>query len=298
MLQVHVISPELPFPLYRGEVIDVFCLIDNLHRLGLKVHLHAFTSSRVSYDALESICASVQYYPKKKLLRPIPSKYPHAVSARAVDDLLANLLGDEAPILFIGNTTTYFLGHPDLSQRMKMVRIQNLEWEHVYQMAQHEPNILRRTYHATESRLLKEWELMLEYADLILPISPKGTAYMKEMYPDKTQFLPAFHPFEQVSSIAGQGGYCLFHGNLGREDAHESALFLIEEVFQFMPDIPFIVAGADPRPEIIEAINPFNHIVLRPNPGEHEMMDLLHQAHIHVLPTLQSASVKHKPSSK
>ena len=294
MLQLHVISPDLPFPLNRGEALDTFYLIENLSQLGMHIHLHAFTSSRVSYESLEGICESVRYYAKKKSLRPLPVKYPQSVSSRALDDLLVNLLGDEAPILFIGNTTTYFLGHPDLSQRVKMVRMHNLEWEHYYQLAQQEPNILRRKYYSAESRLLKEWESMLEYADLILPISPKGTAYMKGLYPKKTQFLPAFHPFEQVSSIAGQGGYCLFHGNLGMDDAHESVLFLIEEVFQYMPDIPLIVAGADPQPEIIEAISAFNHIVLRPNPGEHEMMDLLHQAHIHVLPTLRSASVKHK----
>ncbi|MEO0899284.1 MAG: glycosyltransferase, partial [Bacteroidota bacterium] len=253
-----------------------------------------FEYKRPQAPLLHEYCYEVRYYPRKSLFRSLPVKYPHIVTSRASDDLLKSLLLDDIPILFEGLHTTYFLGYPDLQDRKTWVRMHNIEWEYYYQLAQREQRVFRKQYLNAESRLLQEWEAILQYANKILTISPKDTVYFQDQYPDKTVYIPAFHENEEVTSKKGQGKYCLYHGNLSVPENHEAAMFLIYEVFQYLQDIQFYIAGSDPQPDLISAASSFRNIFLRHNPGDQEMEDLMKYAHIHVLPTFQSTGIKLK----
>ncbi|MDX1906283.1 MAG: glycosyltransferase family 1 protein [Bacteroidia bacterium] len=292
-MYLHVVSFDIPSPPTYGGVIDVYYKLKALHALGVKIILHTFWYSRPEAPDLLEICEDVVYYPRKPILRSLPVKIPHIVKSRGIDTLLDNLTDYPYPILFEGLHTTYYLGHPALRGRLRMVRMHNIEWEYYYQLAQRESDYLRKQYFLAESRLLREYEQVLAHADRIYTISPKDTSYYQETFPQKTAYLPAFHAHTSVTSLTGQGDYCLYHGKLSVPENHEAALYLIREVFAPL-GLPLIIAGAEPLPDLITAINAHENILLRPDPSVEEMDDLLRQAHIHVLPTFQATGIKLK----
>ncbi len=293
-MHVHIVSFDIPYPANYGGVIDVFYKIRALAEVGVKVHLHAFEYNRPQAPYLHEFCEEVRYYSRKSILKSLPVKYPHIIRSRASGDLLTSLLMDEHPIIFEGLHTTYFLSHPDLEYRKTFVRMHNIEWEYYYLLSQREARVLRKQYFNAESRLLKEWEPILSYTNKIFTISPKDTDYYKQLFPEKTLYLPAFHSNESVTSKLGQGKYCLYHGNLAVPENHEAAMFLIYEVLQYLPDIQFYIAGANPMADLISAASSFRNVFLRANPSEQEMEDLMRYAHIHVLPTFQASGIKLK----
>ncbi|MCI4668263.1 MAG: glycosyltransferase [Bacteroidia bacterium] len=293
-MHIHLVAFDIPYPANYGGVIDVFYKIKALSELGIKIHLHAFEYHRPQAPILYEYCEQVWYYPRKSILRSLPVKYPHIITSRASNQLLENLLEDDYPIFFEGLHTTYFLGHPELENRKKWVRMHNIEWEYYYLLSQKENRVFRKQYLNAESRLLKDWEAILKYASKIFTISPKDTEYYKESHQDKTVYIPAFHENEEVGSKLGQGKYCLYHGNLEVPENHEAAMFLIYEVLQYLPDIQFYIAGNSPMPDLISASSQFRNVFLRPNPSMQEMEDLMRYAHIHVLPTFQSTGIKLK----
>jgi len=291
-MYLHVISFDVPHPPTYGGAIEVYYKVQALAEQGVRIYLHCFDYGRGPSEALADLCEAVYYYPRKSIFRSLPVQYPHIVKSRASEALLERLLLDDIPILFEGLHTTWFLAHPEFERRVKAVRLHNIEWEYYYQLAQRETRYARKQYLLAESRLLKEWEEILVHADHLLAISPKDTAYYQETYPN-TRYLPAFHGHSRLATRSGRGDYCLYHGNLDVAENHEAAMFLVEEVFAALP-LPLIVAGANPKAELIRAINKLDHVLLRPNPGEAEMTDLLRHAHVHVLPTFQHTGIKLK----
>ncbi len=289
---LHLVSFDVPYPPNYGGAIEVFYKLKALHESGAQVHLHCFEYGRGFPEELEDFCASVRYYPRKKILQALPVRYPHIVRSRRSEQLLHSLLEDPYPILFEGLHTTYYLSHPKLEDRRKVVRLHNIEWEYYYQLSQKESTYMKRQYMAAESRQLQAWENVLPFADLLLPISPKETEYYQERFRN-VAYLPAFHSNHGMTSLPGQGDFCLYHGNLSVAENHEAAMFLIREVFAHLP-VPLIIAGSHPQPDLIFELSRHDHIVLRHDPGESEMEDLLRKAHIHVLPTFQSTGIKLK----
>ncbi|MEL6674299.1 MAG: hypothetical protein AAFR61_18980 [Bacteroidota bacterium] len=292
MQHLHLIAFDVPAPPNYGGVIDIYYKVRALYELGIKVHLHCFDYGRGRRDELNIICERVYYYPRKSIAFSLPIRYPHIVSSRRNKQLLKTLLQDDYPILFEGLHTTYYLAYPEFEHRLTMVRMHNVEWEYYYQLAQREGVYKWKQYYLAESKQLEHFENILTYADYVFTISPKDQAYYQAKFP-QSQYLPAFHAHNQISSKTGQGRYCLYHGKLSVAENHEAALFLINEVFAQL-EVPLIIAGSDPQPELIRLINEHPLVTLRHNLGEGEMLDLMRDAHIHVLPTFQSTGIKLK----
>lgn len=291
-MHIHIVSFEIPFPANYGGVIDVYAKVQALYEAGAKIHLHCFFKDRQRADELNLICEEVIYYPRKAIARSLPLNYPYIVQSRSSSKLLKRLLQDDYPIIFEGIHTTYYLGHPRFEGRKQFVRMHNVEWEYYYQLSLREDTFIKKQYYQVESRQLQHFEGILAHADKILTISLKDTEYYKEAF-EQVEYLPAFHKNLSTSSKTGKGEYCLYHGNLSVSENHEAVMFLIEEVFSQLA-LPFIIAGKDPRPELIAMINEYEHISLRHNPGDGEMLDLMREAHVHVLPTFQSTGIKLK----
>lgn len=292
-MHLHVVSFDIPYPPTYGGVIDVFYRIRALAEAGVRVHLHCFEYKRPQAPELAAFCESVAYYPRQDLLRSLPVRYPHIVKSRASEALLSRLLLDDIPILFEGLHSTYFLTHPEFQRRLRLVRMHNIEWEYYYQLAQRESGYLRKQYYLAESQLLRTFEETLAAATHILTISPRDTAYYLEKFPQTTRYLPPFHAHTEIRSRSGTGGYALYHAKLSVPENHEAAMFLIREVFAHL-DVPLIIAGSEALPELITAISGHENILLRPDPGEGEMLDLWLDAQIHVLPTFQATGIKLK----
>jgi len=168
----------------------------------------------------------------------------------------------------------------------------NVEWEYYHLLSQRESNLFRRIYLKQEAKLLKAYESQLQYANLIFSISPRDHQYLKHKF-QQTHYIPAFHPNKNVQTKVGKGKYCLYHGNLSVPENHEAAQFLITKVFS-QTNIPLIIAGANPKPELLNAIKPYPHISIQSNLPENQMNRLIQDAHIHTLPTFQPTGIKLK----
>ncbi|MEL6193371.1 MAG: glycosyltransferase [Bacteroidota bacterium] len=291
-MQLHVVSFDIPHPANYGGVIDVYYKLVALAAKGVKIHLHCFYEDREAAAALRIYCEEVYYYPRKGKLSALPLKLPYIVNSRRSKDLLKRLINMPYPILFEGLHTCYYLAHPDLARRLKMVRMHNVEWDYYFQLSTRETSWTKKQYLLLESQRLQEFEGILTHAQDIFTISPADTEYFKENF-QRATYLPPFHPNGNIISMEGKGKYCLYHAKLSVAENHEAAMFLITEVFSNL-NIPLIIAGSEPLPELIEHINHHDHITLNHNAGEGEMLDLMRNAHIHVLPTFQASGAKLK----
>lgn len=289
---LHIISFNIPYPPDYGGVMDVFYKIKALHDLGVKIKLHCFEYGRKEADALNYICSEVHYYKREHSFMDFTSKTPYIVKTRKSDELFQKLIADTDPILFEGLHTCYYLDHEELKDRVKAVRMHNVEWDYYRHLSKSESGMWRRFYFYTESIKLKSFEKILLAADHLLPISKNDFEYLNSRYQNVT-YLPAFHPNEEVISMPGKGDYILYHGNLSVVENNQAALFLVSNVFQ-NSDLKLIIAGSDPSPMLIQAVNENRSVELRINPGEVEMMRLIRNAHVNILPTFQNTGTKLK----
>lgn len=290
---LHIISFNVPYPPDYGGVIDVYYKIKALHDAGVQVHLHTFNYGREQSPELEKICATVAYYPRAKFFQAIYSSVPYIVGSRKSDDLLSNLVIDEHPILFEGLHTCIYLDHPSLKNRMKIVRMHNIEWDYYNSLGKAERNFFRKFYLLSESKKLKEFEDVLQHANLILAISPNDTEYLQQKF-SNVQYAPAFHPFERVNSKTGKGNFALYHGNLSVAENNQAAFYLIHKVFDGI-DFPLKIAGKEPLSTLEkEAKKKEARFELIPNPYDEKMQVMIADAHLNVLPTFQPTGIKLK----
>lgn len=292
-MHLHIVSFDVPWPPDYGGAIDVYYRIKHLAETGVAVHLHCFQTNRVKAEALEAICEEVHYYSRRSIWVSLPVRRPYIVASRRSDKLLERLKRDTHPILFEGLHTCYYLDDPALKDRVKAVRLHNIEWQYYERLAEQEKRLWARSYYYYESRALESFESVLWSADYLLAISENDEAYLRDRFVSGVSWMPAFHPYLHVQSSPGQGEYCLYHGNLAIAENHEAALYLIREIFPNQA-IPLVIAGANPRPELIQAINRHEHIRLHANPDDNEMEKLLQDAQVHVLPAMQVSGVKLK----
>lgn len=275
-------------------MIDVYFKLKTLHELGIKILLHCFINKErpAKNVQLEQICERVYYYPRKNYFQSLPIKWPYIVLSRKQAELLVNLCQNNAPIFFEGLHTCAYLGHPQLNQRLKMVRMHNIEQDYYHHLADSEKNWLKKLYFKQEANQLAAFEGILQQANLIFGISPNDTLNLSQRY-NNVHYLPVFHPNEQVKSLVGKGDYALYHGNLSVNENIDAAIYLIEKVFNDL-NCPFIITGKNPSPRLKQAILPYKHIQLIPNPTNEQMDELIAQAHINVLPTFQATGIKLK----
>ena len=126
-MYLNIITLNIPFPPNYGGMIDTYYRIKTLHRLGVRIHLHCFEYGLAHPPELESICQSVSYYKRKSGLIYQLSLIPYIVITRKSKQLLERLLENNFPILFDGLHSTFYLNHPALASRMKLVRTHNIE---------------------------------------------------------------------------------------------------------------------------------------------------------------------------
>jgi glycosyltransferase involved in cell wall biosynthesis len=289
---LHIISFNIPYPPNYGGVIDVFFKIRSLHKAGVKVHLHCFQYGRKAADQLEQYCESVHYYPRKKIYQAIYKSLPYITASRKSSDLLQVLGKDEHPILFEGLHTCAYLGHPKLKGRLKAVRMHNVEWDYYRMLGKGERNFFRKFYYYSESYKLKRFEEILNYADLIYAISKQDFENYRERF-SQTEYLPAFHPNDSVTSLAGKGDFALYHGSLGIVENHQAAMFLATKVFAGS-DIRLVFTGRDPLDSLKKVIEKAPNMELIENPDDLTLDKLIKSAQINVLPTFQPTGIKLK----
>lgn len=286
---LHVISFNVPYPADYGGAIDVYFKLKTLHQLGVKIILHAFHYGRSPAPELDAICEQVYYYPRRSALESLSFRYPVMMKSRRDKQLLEHLLADDYPILFEGMHTCYYIRHPKLRNRLKILRMHNLEWDYYYALSQVERKWWKEIFLRWESAGLKSMERLLQHADAILSISPNDHAYLSEHYP-RVELVTAFHGNEEVTSQVGQGNYALYHGNLSVPENQEAVRFLL----QLPLEVPLIIAGRDPDPAMVEVIDRLPHVQLEANPSHAALQQLMREAQVHVMSTFQATGLKLK----
>src|SRR3990167_4030617 len=301
---LHIIAFSIPYPPDYGGVIDVFYKIKSLNNVGIKVILHAFEyGGRKRSEELEKICKKVYYYPRSSFLEAYFSKIPYIVQSRKSDQLLINLQNDNFPVLFEGIHTTAFIESSELKQRLKIVRMHNLEDEYYSHLGNREKNIFKKYYYSSEAIKLKFYQQKLSFADYILCLSENDKEKLIKtvhgLTNEKILVSPVFHPFSDVVSKEGRGEYVLFHGDLSVNENQTAVYFLLNEVFNDLK-VPLTIAGKKPSRKLVSFVeNKIKEgknegLKLISNPDEVQMSSLIEYAHINILPAFQETGIKLK----
>jgi hypothetical protein len=272
--------------------MDVFYKIRSLKDAGISVILHIFEYNRPKSVELLDLCKEVYYYPRETGWISQFSLLPYIVRSRKSKELLNNLAKDAYPVLFEGLHTCFYLDHPFLKQKQKIVRMHNIEHEYYAKLSKVTTNIKSKLFFRIESLKLKRFEKILKFANYILAISHSDSNYFMDKY-GKTVLIGAFHSNQEISSIKGKGEFILMHGNLSVEENESAIIHCVRNIFNQV-DFPVVVAGKGPSNLLKREISRQKSIVLVENPSEQEMERLQHEAHIHLCYTFQSSGVKLK----
>lgn len=289
---IHLIAFDIPWPANYGGVIDIFYKLRALHQNGVKVTLHCYQYGREQSKELKKYTDKVIYYKRRTFKNPFYSKLPYIVASRNTTELLENLLVDEDPILFEGLHCCYYLSHPALKDRLKIVRTHNVEHDYYSKLEEVESNFFKKYFFRIESERLKRFESQLKHASLIAAISPSDYGHFAKKYP-QAFYLPAFHPNDMVKCKEGKGDYVFYHGNLSVGENDQAARFLVNEVCNDNKT-PLILAGSNPSNELLKSIEGKKNIQLLSHLNSEEMLEYIQNAHINVLPTFQSTGIKLK----
>lgn len=289
---LNIISFDVPYPANYGGVIDVFYKLKTLSQLGFKIYLHCFEYGRGEQKILNNYAHKVYYYKRSKKIKYLLSAKPFIVRSRYSDELLRNLLSNNAPILFEGLHTCALLAHPKLQERFKIVRTHNIEHDYYKALSINNKNILKKIFFRIEAFKLKLFEKALLYSNLILPISISDYNYF-EKYNANIQLVTPFNGNNNFKNKVGAGDYMLFHGNLSVKENSEIVEFLLKNILTTI-NKPVKIAGLNPPKSLKKAINSFENCQLIENPEQTKMDDLIQNAHIIFLFTNQATGVKLK----
>lgn len=291
---IHIVCLDAPAPPDYGGAIDMFYKVKALHEIGKKIILHYFDyhSSRHAHS-LKPFCQEVHAYRRKNIWQALPLSQPFTVSSRINEELIARLNQDKFPVLLEGLHCTGIV--PFLNNKNRVViRMHNNEPAYYHQLALAEPSFLKRAYFLQESRLLKRFQQALDKTIQVAALSFTDLEQFEDGYGfQRLSFLPCFLPWQQVSGPDGYGEFCLYHGNLSVSENTEAARWLIDHVFSRV-SIPLVIAGKGISKTLVARARHYSHIHFVNNPSSSEIDRLVQEAHINVLPSLNSTGVKLK----
>lgn len=289
---IHIISFDIPCPPDYGGVIDVYYKIRALHAAGIKIKLHCFEYGRSQSNSLHNYCEEIHYYPRQTTKSLLFNTLPYIVLSRQSEELKSNLLQDEAPILMEGLHSTFLITAQEFKQRKIIVRTHNIEHDYYENLAKVETNIFKRYYFYNESGKLKKYESVLKSAGSIAAISPNDTKYYSGLFPS-VAYIPAFHPFEEVTFLPGNSDFAFYHGNLSVGENNEAALYLVNKIF-INSSHKLVIAGSKPSKSLQKAVKENPAVTLLADQSPEQIYRLISTAQCNILPSFQSTGIKLK----
>ena len=292
---LHIVSFDIPYPANYGGVIDVFYKLKALHSKGIKITLHCYEyPGRDRTDELNRYCEKVYYYPRLVGLNSALSIKPYIVSSRRSEELMQNLLKDDAPILFEGLHSCYHIDDKRIKGRLKIYRESNIEHRYYYSLFKVDKKPGKKLYFIVESLKLRIYQKILKHSDLMLVVSKEDTNYLKKHFADKrVNYLPSFHANNEMECLTGSGDYALYNGNIEVPENAHAVQWLISEVFAGT-DIKLKVAGMNPPEYIQKLASGHPNVDIIANPDDKEMFRLIKNAHVNILVTFQATGLKLK----
>jgi glycosyltransferase involved in cell wall biosynthesis len=291
---IHIVCLDCPSPPDYGGAIDMFYKIKALSENGEKIILHYFDYNPLrNPNEIAPYCTAIYAYKRKNLFQSLPLSCPFIVQSRINEELIHRLNDDEHPILLEGLHCSGIV--PFLQKKERVIlRMHNDEASYYHHLFKTETSFFKRKYFWQESRLLRSYQRYFDKGLKLACLSETDLQKLKDDYKFKqTFFLPCFLPWQKVASWEGKGDYCLYHGNLSISENGEAAQWLIEDVFSQL-QVPFVVAGKNISKKLFALAKKHSHVVLINNPPADELAALIRDAHIHVLPSMNSTGVKLK----
>ena len=293
----HIICFNVPYPVDYGGVVDLYWKLPYLQKLGVKIHLHCFDYGRGEQQILNQYCVEVNYYRRSKNIFHLFSNLPFIVGTRTNGKLVSNLLKDDYPILCEGLHTSSIILDQRFADRKILVRLHNVEHEYYKYLQQTTSSVFKKLFFWRESSLLKKYESILALSEhQLLALSELDVIKFQAIFKARQiQYLPMFIPDSwMANSKTGKGNYCLYHGDLSVSANEKAAIWLMQHVVKFLPNVTFKFAGKNPSQSLIKLVQKFQHITLIENPSDLEMMDLIQNAQINILPSFSSSGIKLK----
>ena len=266
-----------------------------LHDAGVQLILHIFLHHGNRETELTKLSDEIYYYKRNVGLRSQLSLLPYNVLSRNDSTLINDLCKDDAPILFEGIQTCYYLSDNRLKDRTKMVRMHNVEYDYFRQFGKSCKG-WRKVFYLTEAFKLKAFEYNLSHADRILPITDADTEYYRRTFPhNDVRLLNCF--FDDSVTTLGNATkpYILYHGNLAIIENINTVNFLLDKVAPHLPHgYSLIIAGRKPSDAMMEKAKRVPGVRIIPDPSGEEMDRLICEAHINLLLTFQPTGIKLK----
>lgn len=291
---LNIISFNIPYPANYGGVIDIFYKLKALQEESVSIILHCFEYGREHSSIVESLCEKVYYYKRQTSCSAYFSTIPYNVCSRNNKQLIENLLTNNYPILFEGLYSSYYLNDERLKNRFKIFRECNIEHCYFNSLSNADTRLGKKILHKIEAFRFKHYEKVIKYANLILSVSKTDKSYLEKKFPNiPVVFMPCFHSNDTVTSVSGNSEIILYHGNLSVSENEEAALYLIENVFSKIKHT-CMIAGLNPSELLRKTAADHPNVHLVANPTDKKMRQLLQEAHVNVLVTLQSSGLKTK----
>lgn len=292
---LHIITFVVPFPVNYGGVFDIYNKIVSLSAAGIQIHLHCFTENNRKAAELEKYCVQVHYYRRRKGVTGLSFKLPYIVASR-IDSLLSKRLElDNYPVLIEGIHSAAWLMNYEPTGRKIILRLHNVEHDYYRQLFLSSSSTLKKIYYHIESTLLAKFEQSIAHKpSLIVAVTQKDADTYKQRFgATNTSVLPVFTGFKNDIPPAGNGYFCLYHGNLSVPENEKAVEWLLSDVFAEL-QLPFVIAGKNPSPSLKQFIARFSNVELVADPSHEKMQSLIADAQCNVLPSFNNTGVKLK----
>lgn len=291
---LHIVCLDAPAPPDYGGAIDMYYKLNTLYALGYSITLHYFDynlSRKVK--ELEPLCKAIYAYKRKSILQALPLTSPFIVQSRINKKLIQRLNQDTAPVLLEGLHCAGII--PFLQNKQRVVlRMHNEEAAYYRYLAQTEKVFFKKTYFHQESGLLQRYQQRMDKEIQLACLSQTDIAVFEKKYQFRhTHFIPCFLPWQKVSSQEGKGDFCLYHGNLSVSENEEAARWLIDNIFSKIK-LPLTIAGKGISKGLAKQAKNCTNITLINNPDINQINNLVRDAHINVLPSMNRTGVKLK----
>jgi hypothetical protein len=287
------VSFDIPYPPIYGGIIDVFSKIKYLKDNGYEVILHCFEyGKKQKNETLLQFCHQVNYYPRKQVYRVFFSAIPYIIKSRSNKELLANLLLDDAPIIFEGLHTCFYLAHPALESRKKIVWLHNIEPQYYHNLSKFDQNLLYKIHYSVEAKKLKLFESKMKYATYIFTIHPDDVNYCKQ-FNNQVYHLPSFHLFDKLDiDIEGQD-YVLTHASLDIVENNQAMYWLVSKVFAHLKHKVYII-GKKPKKSLLDLVSKYPHIHVFSDLSEEDYNLFVQKARVVVHFSMQNIGLKQR----
>ncbi len=291
--KIHIVAFACPVPADYGGIIDVFAKIKTLHFLGVKIYLHYFDAFEKEVSSMIPYCEQIYFYRRKPLWQSVFSLLPVIVHSRRSNKLLKRLGQDAYPILMEGMHCSYYICHPAIRHKIKVIRAHNVEHEYYYGLYKSETNWAKKFFFYLESLKLKRYESKRFGGIFIAPVSIEDEVFFKNIYgANHVRIAPSLHLFEACTPPVLIADFVLYHGNLSVIENSQAAEFLIKKVLP-TTNCRLLIAGKNPTPHLINLCTT-EGIELIVNPSDELLSQLICTAKANLLYTHQPTGIKLK----